>query len=217
MRQALKLSLAITLIAPAGVVAFAQPGAQPGAPPAAPPAATQPAPAPAPGPTPAPAAPPPAEADIAVRQRSTLSPQEMIRQSRDYRERMVQVLKRIEGLVEQAKKEKDIIRLNCLMDKLVQTRVNVNIAEQGIINLEDAVRRNDEGGALHEYTRVTIVNQKSQVLASEAEACVGEDLSFVGATRVDVDVDPGIRQDDPMRPGFDRPPFERPPVASPFK
>jgi hypothetical protein len=159
--------------------------AQPGSPP--PPAAAPPA------------APAPAEADIGVRARAVLSPQEMLEQSRGYRDRIQQTVARIEQQIEQARNEKDIIRINCLTDKLVQARAHLAIANQAVTNLTQAVGRADEGATMHEYTRVTIVSQKVQVLANEADQCVGEDLSFVGATRVDVDVDPGVRPDDPTQ------------------
>ena len=38
-------------------------------------------------------------------------------------------------------------------------------------------------GRTHEFTRLTIINQKVLVLGAEAENCIGEDLSFVGATQ----------------------------------
>ena len=181
--------------------------------------AAQPGPAPAPAAPPAPGAPPaPAEAELSVGKRSTLSPQEMVVQAREYRGRANEVLIRIQGLQDQAKKDKDIIRLNCLTDKLVQAKVNLNIADQAIINLEDAIRRRDDGASLHEFTRVTIVHQKAQVLENEAQQCVGEDLTFVGATRVDVEIDPNVRRDNPADnpPSLGSIPIDRPPSASPF-
>jgi hypothetical protein len=158
----------------------------------------------------------PSEVDMGVRQRSTLSPQDMISQARDYRAKAAEGQTRILTLEEQAKKDKDIIRINCLHDKLVQAKVNINIADTAIVSLEDAVRRHDEGASLYEFTRVTIVHQKAQVLENEAQQCVGEDLSFVGATRVDVDVDPNVRTDNPTAPAVNVTPVDRPPSASPF-
>ena len=60
--------------------------------------------------------------------------------------------------------------------------------------------RADEGERTHEFTRLTIVNQKVLVLGAEAENCIGEDLSFVGATKVDVEIDPNIPMYDPTQP-----------------
>ena len=162
---------------------------------------------------------PPGETDISVRQKPTLNPQEMMGQARQYQQGMNQVLSRIQTLQESARRQKDIIKLNCVADKLVQTRVNVNIADQAMTALQEHVARSDEGGRTHEFTRLTIINQKVVVLGAEAENCIGEDLSFVGATRVDVDVDPSIPVDDPTQPPapipvFDRPPPDRPPASS---
>jgi hypothetical protein len=155
------------------------------------------------------------QADIGVKQRSTLTAQEMVRQGNDYFKNMNETVKRITDLQSQSKRQKDIIRLNCVTDKLVQAKVNVTIADQAMGALQESITRADEGGRTHEFTRLTIVNQKVQVLGAEAENCIGEDLSFVGATRVDVEIDPNLPQIDvtsPAAPQIDAP---RPAEASP--
>ena len=176
------------------------------------------------GPAPAPIAPPSASgaaapgaaADVSVKQRPTLTPEEMVNQSREYAKNMNEVLKRIQVLQDQAKREKDIIRLNCVTDKVVQVRVNISIAEQSMAALQEAVTRADEGERTHEFTSLTIVNQKVLVLGAEAENCIGEDLSFVGATRIDVEVDPNIPTYDPTQPPAPGIDIERPGEASPL-
>jgi hypothetical protein len=165
MREVSKVSLVLLFVAPAAL-------AQPTAPPVAP--------APAP------------QGDIAVRQPAVLSPQDMVRQSREYRSRIFDVVTRVTGMVDSTKLEKDVIRLNCLIDRQKQAQASLSIADQAIAALEDAIRRQDEGGALHEYTRVTIVQQQAQVLSSEADGCVGEDLRVVGKTTVSMEVAPGL-------------------------
>ena len=103
-----------------------------------------------------------------------------------------------------------------MTDKLVQARVNINIAEQSMATLQESIARADEGERTHEFTRLTIVNQKVLVLGAEAENCIGEDLSFVGATRVDVEVDPNIPQYDPTQPPAPVIDINRPGEASPL-
>jgi hypothetical protein len=175
------------------------------------------------GPAPSsPAAPAPENAtnsavDLSVKQRPTLTPAEMVTQSKEYLQGMAQVVKRIQTLQEEAKRQKDIIRLNCVTDKLVQARVNEQIAEQSMSALQENVAKNDVGGQTHEFTRLTIVNQKVTVVGAEAENCIGEDLSFVGATRVDVEVDQNIPQYDPTQPGSPFIDVTRPPEASPVQ
>jgi hypothetical protein len=174
----------------------------------------QPAPAPVPAAA-SPAAPAPgADVDISVKQRPTLSPQEMLGQGKEYFKAMNDTLAHIQTLQQTARRQKDIIKLNCVTDKLVQAKVNVNIAEQAMTTLQENISHSDEGGRTHEFTRLTIVNQKVLVLGTEAENCIGEDLSFVGATRVDVEVDPGIPTTDPTTPGTPGIDVSRPPPAS---
>jgi len=178
-------------------------------------------PASAPDPAPAAAAvnPPPAggQVDVSVKQRPTLTPQEMLTQGQDYFRVMNDTMKRIQVLEETAKRQKDIIKLNCVKDKLVQGKVNLNLAEQSMTALQESISRADEGARTHEFTRLTIVNQKVLVLGAEAENCIGEDLSFVGATRVDVEIDPGIPQTDPTQAPVPVTPVERPPPASNYQ
>lgn len=196
MTRVLKLSLAATFI---GQLAFAQP---------------------APAPTPAPAAPTAPEGTLSVPQRSTLTPQDMLNQANEYRTKANQTLQRISGMVEQARKDRDIIRVNCLTDKVVQVKANLAVVEVDTQGLQEAGARRDDASALHHFTRITIANQKIDVLGAEAEACVGEDLTFVGQTRVDVQYTGQPTPDTTLPPPptltFDRPPQDRPP-ASPFR
>jgi hypothetical protein len=176
-----------------GPVALAQPGA-PGAQ------------GPAPGTVPA------AAADIPGQQRSTVRGPDMIRQGKEYRATMDKVLAELQVMVEQARKQKDVIRLNCVMDKLAQVKASMNIADEAIQKLQEAVGRNDDGAELHEYTRITIVNQKVQVLQNEGQTCVGAELNYIGATRVEVEapeLPAGVTD-----PSLEPPPLERPPAAS---
>jgi hypothetical protein len=154
--------------------------------------------------------------DLSVKQRPMLTPEDMLAQSKQYFASMNDVLKRVQTLQDEAKRQKDIIRLNCVTDKVVQVRVNINIADQSMASLQEAVTRADEGGRTHEFTRLTIINQKVSVLGAEAENCIGEDLSFVGATRVDVEVDPNIPQYDPTQPPAPGIEVTRPGEASPL-
>jgi len=162
---------------------------------------------------PAPGTVPPAAVDIPG-QRSTVSGQDMIKQGREYRTNMDKVLAELQIMVEQSRKQKDVIRLNCVMDKLAQVKVSMNIADEAVQKLQEGVARNDDGSSFHEYTRITIVNQKVQVLQNEGQTCVGAELNYIGATRVEVDapeLPAGVTD-----PSLDPAPLERPPVASPF-
>ena len=166
-------------------------------------------------PAPAPAQAQP-DVDITFKQVANLTPQEMLDQGQDDMKQMQKGLQRVVELQELARKQNDIIKLNCVNDKLVQIKAAINIAEKSLTDLHEAIARNDDGARQHAFTKMTITNQKVQVLVTEAENCIGSDLSFVGATQVDVEIDPNIPSEDPTQPPFPEPPTDRPPLASPF-
>jgi len=154
--------------------------------------------------------------DLSVKQQPSLNPQDMQNQGREYFRSMNDTLKHIQTLQDTARRQKDIIKLNCVTDKLVQAKVNINISEQAMNSMQEDIARADEGGRTHEFTRLTIVNQKVTMLGAEAENCIGEDLSFVGATKVDVEIDPNIPQSDPTQVPIPTPGTDRPPPSSSY-
>ena len=168
-------------------------------------------PAPAPDPAPAPV-------DLSTVQKSTISGDEMLSQGREYRQQMQSITMQIQVQSEQAKADKDVIRLNCLLDKLNQVKVNGNMLDQALQSLQECVSRHDETAQLHEYTRVTIINQKAQVLRTEADACVGAETNYVGPTKVVVESPAGLTAT-VDQPAAVAPPLtiiDRPIVASPY-
>ena len=157
---------------------------------------------------------PPAEVDVPLRARAEISVEEMLAQVGKYQEKLNETLRRMVQLQEVARKEKDVIKLNCVNDKLAQLKQLMNIADQARTNLEEAIARKDEEARYHEFGRITIASQQAQVLGSEAENCVGEDLTFLGPTQVIVD-EPELPDDPTVPVGPDFPIVEPLPVASP--
>ena len=156
------------------------------------------------------------EAELGFRKGSQLTPQEQLTQAEAYIAKMRSTLDHANKLGEQARKEKDIIKLNCVNDKLTQIKGNLTLGEQTRETLQVAATRSDEGARNHEFAKLTITYQKVVVLGQEAEACIGEEISYVGATRVDTDLDRDIPQDDPTVTPPSPLPVVRPPIASPF-
>jgi hypothetical protein len=145
---------------------------------------------------------------------ASLTPSETLAQSKDFINKMQDTVRRIVQLQELAKKQKDIIKLNCTNDKLLQVKGHLAVGDQAMSSLNEAMAKSDDDARQHEYTRVTILYQKVLVLATEAENCIGEDLSYVGSTNVTVDIDPAIPVADVT--AFNVPTVDvgRPPAAS---
>ena len=121
---------------------------------------------------------------------ATLGPQETTQQAGDYMAKMKSTETRATKLQDDARKKKDVIKLNCVSDKLVQIKGHLAVANQTMTGLNTAIARNDAGERQHEFTRMTLIFQKVTTLGTEAENCIGEDASYVGDTRVDVEIDP---------------------------
>lgn len=110
------------------------------------------------------------------------------------RERMETMLKdereslaRVVELLREARASKDIVQLNCVNEKLTQVKGLLKISEQSSLQMYEAIASNAGDLVNHEYTKVVVAHQKSQVLRAEAEQCVGESSVYGGATEVEVD------------------------------
>jgi hypothetical protein len=157
----------------------------------------------------------PADVDVPMQKRANISPADMTRQTDQYFNRMQEVFKRVVQLQDVARKQKDVIKLNCVNDKLLQIKQLLNIADSAKTNMQEAIARSDEEGRYHEFGRVTIAEQQISILGTEAENCIGEDLSFLGPT--EIIVEQPEEPDDPTLPAEPEvPEVEPPPIASPF-
>lgn len=156
-------------------------------------------------------------APAATPRRGQLSAEEQRARAAEFLRTMRQTETRVANLARRARSDQDLIKLNCVNDKLVELKANLRLAEQVVGQLKLAAARRDEGARNHEFNKLTITYQKVTVLGHEAGACVGKEISYVGDTQVTVQVDPDIdTQGDPTEPPATPLPPDRPPLASPI-
>jgi hypothetical protein len=156
------------------------------------------------------------DVDVSFKKTANISASEMIDTGKGYIDDLQAALSRIVQLQEVAKKAGDVIKLNCVNDKLLQIKELLNIAEGALTNITEAIARNDEDERYHQFSRLTIAHQKGEQVKQEGENCIGEDLVYVGDTEIQTDVDPNIPGTDPPDPvGAEPIVVERPPVSSP--
>ncbi len=99
-------------------------------------------------------------------------------------------VERILGQIEDAQKSKDILRLNCLNEKLGQLRGLLKVVQDAKLGLREAVARENADLEEHHFRKVAISQEQGQVIIAEAEACAGSTGSGgVDGTRVVVTVD----------------------------
>lgn len=125
-----------------------------------------------------------------------LSPQEMIADAQRLANDIQLVRGEVVTLQTEAREEKDMIRLDCIDDKLAQFDQLLLIVEAARADLGAAVASGDLEGRLHHHGLVAQAREKATAVRQEADGCIGEEMRFPGNADVDV-TDPGL--DDPTR------------------
>jgi len=162
---------------------------------------------------------------IAPAVKSSLSDAEKVEKSAEAIARMKAGLKQVLARVEDARNEKDVIKLNCVNEKLTQIKGLLKVAEQSDVALNEALASKLPTTDT-EFAKVTIARGKVEGLKADADQCIGQ-LAYVidEKTTVDVsqptnlpNVDGGSRLFGAGQTGLvpaAAPPAERPVPASP--
>ena len=170
--------------------------------------AASPAGAQTPAATPSPGAGATAGADanggtVGFQRKTSLTPQEQLGESAKHVARMEQSAAGVRKMLEEARKQRDVVKTLCLNDKLSQIDVAIRSGRDRRTQLQAAVARNDGELSNHEFTILTVLRQRSEQLVAEANQCIGEEAAFVGDTRTNVTIDPSIPQDETPYPNTD--------------
>jgi hypothetical protein len=110
----------------------------------------------------------------------------LMKKASDHVSRVKSALKQVLTRVEEARNEKDIVKLNCVNEKLAQIKQILNVAEGAEVALQEAVAKSDPG-ADSEYSKIAIARGKADQLRAEAEECIGQ-LAFVVDEKTSVEV-----------------------------
>lgn len=152
-----------------------------------------------------------------------LSPQEMGENADKLITEMEATHRHTLELKAQAQQAKDVIKLNCVNENLLAVKQLLNIADQAKTEFTEAKVQGDRGEMVHQYGQITIASEKSKEAGNEAQACIGEELHFVGKNDVTVtgpDVQHDPTKDGDVGQGSGEDPYvtrlEDPAYASPF-
>jgi hypothetical protein len=151
------------------------------------------------------AAPPPpaAEGQVGFQRKTSLTPQEQLVESQKHLSRMDGAAAGVRKQLEEARRQRDVVKTLCLNDKLSQIDVAVRSARDRRTQLQAAVGRNDAELSNHEFTILTVLRQRTEQLVAEANQCIGEESAFVGDTKTSVQIDPQIPPDETPYPPTD--------------
>jgi hypothetical protein len=144
-----------------------------------------------------------------------MSPRQHLQYSEETVDELKAGVRKVLKMVEQAQRDKDVLLLNCLNEKLAGLKALLRVAEQADTAVQEAYARENNDLAAHEFQKIVIARQQAQQLQAEADACVPEvGTSYAGTGRwstsgPEQDEDEGQWDADPSG-------YERPPEASPF-
>jgi hypothetical protein len=155
--------------------------------------------------SPAPAVTPAAKGEPAA----PLTDRQRLARSDEALERIRRQVKLVVRRIDDARGEKDIVRLTCLDEKAVQMKGLLRVAERAGAALQEAVAKKEEGSDA-ELTKVTLARARVDELRSDAEACVGQ-LAYSVDEKTKVEVE---RTSEPTERAPPPPAPSRPPAAS---
>jgi hypothetical protein len=124
---------------------------------------------------------------------------------------------RVAARSDDARREKDVGKLNCLNAQLTQMRGLAKVATQANEALVDAVSKKDSATANSQFSRVMIASDKVSRMGGEADVCLGQ-LAFLmdGKTSVDVEQPEGLPGGDVTLRAPPPAPLATPPVVRPL-
>jgi hypothetical protein len=96
---------------------------------------------------------------------------------------------RVTQMLDDARRDADVIRVTCLNDKLTQINANLRTAQSRYASLQRIV---DAEQRKHELTVLSVLGQKLQVLDQESNQCVGQDLYETGPTKITTEIDTSL-------------------------
>jgi len=125
-----------------------------------------------------------AQGELGVQTKAALTKEEQVQQADAIGRRATQLGERLTRMLDEARRDKDILRANCVNRKLTEVNANARNIEQRGKALKDAVALSDDGRRSHEFTVLTVLSQKLDALNQEASQCLGQSVYEPGASQV---------------------------------
>jgi hypothetical protein len=137
------------------------------------------------------------DASTGVRRRSDLTPEEQIAEAERIQHGAETLSQRVMGMLDEARREGDIVRVTCLDDKLTQINAHARTLGDRVESLQEATTTADPDRRNHEFTVISVLGQNFTQLERDANECIGQSLFETGTTRVVTEIDPNTPDEDP--------------------
>ena len=142
---------------------------------------------------------PPGVANLTLQQNVNLTPDQRLSQANAIVTASSHAHDQVQRKLQQARQQRDVVKVLCLNDKLNQIDVTTRSLQERFKTLQSATAaynqaqaNGDPELARHEFTIISVMNQRIQQLLYESNQCIGAEASFLGATAVFTSVDPNM-------------------------
>lgn len=133
-------------------------------------------------------------------QADTRSPEQLLADAQASLDKMEASADNIARALRSAREEKDVVMTLCLDDKLNQMNVAARSAADRVASIEAAVASGNAKRAAHDDAVLGALALRGNELSAEANQCIGEDSGVLGATTLELKVDPAIPKSDTASP-----------------
>jgi hypothetical protein len=154
---------------------------------------------------------------VAERSAAELTPRERVDRAKELVAGIERSAQSIQRQLQTARKDRDVVRVLCLNDKLNQVDVAQRSAQDRMAALDAAAQREDMDRSRHEYTVLEVLADRVRVLVGESNQCIGEETGYIGEAEVSVSIDPNLPDGDT---GFNQGAYSLPPppnISSPIE
>jgi len=124
----------------------------------------------------------------AIEEIEKVSDEEKPEKSRRAIDKMRGVLSKVIKYLEEARDQRDVLKLNCVNEKLTAIKGLLRVSEQADVAMQEAIATGESTASEHEYEKIMIASKKVQSLGTESEVCIGELAVYSGQTSVSVEV-----------------------------
>lgn len=137
------------------------------------------------------------DASTGVTRRADLTPEEQVTEAERIQTGARSLSQRVMGMLDEARREGDVVRVTCLDDKLTQINAHAHTLDDRIESLQEATTTADGDRRNHEFTVISVLGQNFQQLERDANECIGQSMFETGTTRVVTEIDPNTPTTDP--------------------
>jgi len=124
------------------------------------------------------------EGELGGSPRPVLTNEEILAQAETISRRAGQLAERLSKMLDEARRDRDIMRANCINRKLTEVNANIRNVEQRARALRDAITAGDGARKSHEYTVLTVLSQKLEQLDQEATQCLSQIVYEPSASQI---------------------------------